>query len=112
LIRAAAARRVFISCGEIAEAYALPFFKHRKTLFDHLGEVATWSYRALAARPLLTAVVVAKEHLQDGRMEGDTLAGFIRFAAALGAYTDGDPLGFLQGEQRKVFDWASEAASA
>jgi hypothetical protein len=114
VIREAAARREFIAYADLAKRSGLAWDKVRYRIFDHLAAVNEWGFRSLratptAAGPLPGAIVVAKEHLQDGVMVGPGLDNFISLAKRLGFDADGREEkreAFVAQEQQRVFAWA------
>jgi len=54
---------------------------------------------------MLSAIVVNKQNVESGRMEPETMKGFIEAARGLG-HTIVDDESFLKEQQQKVFDWA------
>ena len=72
---------------------------------QHLGDLIEYAYRR--GWPLLSAIIVNQQHLDDGRMEPPTLKGFCEAARSLG-YAIADEEAFLQEQQLRVFNWASE----
>jgi hypothetical protein len=108
-IRQRAARRRFLSYGEIAELHGVDWSSVRYQMPSHLWDVIRWG-RSMGF-PLLSAVIVNKKHLDTGRMEPDTLKGFVNAARELG-YTVTEPLRFLAEQQEKCFDWASQKAES
>ena len=54
--------------------------------------------------PMLSAIIVNKQHVGYGSMEGPTLAGFVEAARALG-YNVIDGPTFLREQQELCFDW-------
>ena len=59
---------------------------------------------------MLSAIVVNKSNVDSGKMEPETLKGFIQAARDLG-HTVTNELSFLKTQQKKVFDWARTAQS-
>ena len=54
---------------------------------------------------MLSAVVVNKQNLGTGKMEPDTLKGFVAAARQLGHEVNDDET-FLREQQELVFEWA------
>ena len=69
----------------------------------HLGDIIR--YAKHRGWPMLSAIVVNKQHLDDGKMEPTTLKGFIEAAKLLG-YDVVDPQDFLAQQQKECFEWA------
>ena len=77
-ILAAARERRFIGYGEIATANGESWQRARQQVFRQLGELMTlcderdW--------PFLSAIVVPKEALESGKLDGPALEGFVKDA--------------------------------
>jgi hypothetical protein len=93
----------FSSYGEIAELHGADWSRVRYLMPHHLWDVVRWAHsRGL---PMLSAVVVNKQHINSGDMEPDTLKGFIGAAQELGYKID-DSNRFLREQQEKCFEVA------
>lgn len=103
IILAAAREGRFLSYKDLADASGADWNKVHYAIGNHLWRLIEFGYRM--GWPILSAVVVNKVNVESGRMEPDTLKGFISAAEELG-YLVGDELAFLQEEQEKVFAWA------
>jgi 5-methylcytosine-specific restriction protein B len=57
---------------------------------------------------VLSAIVVNKDQVKTGALEGDALSGFLSAAAMVGLQVD-DPQAFLRAQQKAIFDWAKTA---
>jgi hypothetical protein len=104
IIRAAAKEGRFLSYKELADASGADWSQVHYAIFGHLGNLLEFTHRN--EWPLLTAIVVNKPNVVTGKMEPDTLRGFITAARDLG-YTVTDEEGFLREQQAGVFAWAS-----
>lgn len=71
----------------------------------HLWNLVEYDYRK--GWPMLSAIVVNKPNVESGRMEPETLKGFVEAARALG-YPVTDEEVFLREQQRLVFEWAQD----
>ena len=98
-----ARERRFLSYGEIAELHGADWSKVRHAMPHHLWDVVRWAHSQ--GLPMLSALVVNKQHIETGKMEPETLKGFIGAAEQLG-YTIDDPQNFLHGQQDKCFAMA------
>jgi hypothetical protein len=101
-LRQAAAKREFVSYGDLAAVNGVAWDKVRYPMNTHL-----WALVCLARAkgwPMLSAMVVNKQHLATGDMEPDTLAGFVKAATELG-YDVADPGAFLKDQQEQCFRW-------
>jgi hypothetical protein len=103
ILQAARARR-FLSYGELAAVNGADWNAVRYPMNTHLGEIIRYAQHR--GWPMLSAVVVNKAHLDSGRMEPNTLKGFVDAAKWLGHDVD-DPDGFLDQQQKKCFEWAN-----
>jgi hypothetical protein len=101
-LRAAAAERRFVSYGELAEANGAIWDKVRYPMNDHLWNLIC--HGRCRGWPMLSAMVVNKQHLATGDMEPETLVGFTKAAALLG-YQVTDPGSFLREQQAECFAW-------
>jgi hypothetical protein len=99
ILSRARARR-FSSYGEIAELHGADWSKVRHAMPHHLWDVVRWAHSK--GLPMLSAGVVNKQHVETGKMESETLKGFIGAAEQLG-YTIDDPHDFLRHQQDKCF---------
>ncbi len=109
VIRAAAAEGRFISYLEVCHANGATWDKARFQMFTHLGDLLDYAHAH--GIPLVTAVVVAKNHLQDGKMDEQTRAGFVTAARDLG-FPITDEIAFLEEQQQATFAWAKRAANS
>lgn len=103
-LRAAAAQRRFVSYGELAEANGAEWDKVRYPMNTHL-----WALVCLAHAkgwPMLSAMVVNKQHVATGHMEPATLTGFVGAANDLG-YEITDAQSFLREQQEACFRWGN-----
>lgn len=105
----AARERRFLSYKELAEASGAPWQKVRHKIGRHLWHIVHYAH--CRGWPMLSAIVVNKTHLHTGKMDPDTLKGFVAAAEGLGhAVQDGRDL--LKAEQERVFAWAAEGRPA
>lgn len=105
-ILSAAKQRHFISYGDLADASGVPWSQARRPMPQQLGKLATIAHEK--GWPLLSAIVVNKENLQSGHIDGTALEGFLSAAKMVGLTVD-DPQAFVRDQQQKVFDWARSA---
>ena len=103
-IRAAAARREFVSYRALAEANGATWEKVRFPMNTDLLAVVDHAHRQ--GWPMLSAIVVNKDNLATGAMEPSTITGFAAAARELG-YVVTDEAQFLRGQQDACFVWAS-----
>jgi hypothetical protein len=76
------------------------------SLGAHLWKLVEYAH--LKGWPMLSAIVVNKPNVATGKMESDTLKGFIGAARQLG-YQVTDEEAFLKEQQSRVFDWAKKS---
>jgi hypothetical protein len=105
IIRGAAKEGRFLSYKELADASGADWGKVRYAVGGHLWNLVEFAH--LSGWPMLSAIVVNKPNIGTGRLEPETLKGFIAAAHDLG-YTVTDEEGFLREQQALVFAWAHE----
>ncbi|WP_210166471.1 hypothetical protein [Bosea vaviloviae] len=103
-IRAAARMKRFIGYGDLAAANGVAWSVARRPMPKHLDSIL-WKCHHFGW-PLITAIVVNKQHLQTGAMEPESLAGFCEGVRRLRVPIT-DPATFLTAEQARTFEWAS-----
>jgi hypothetical protein len=100
-IQAAARRGECLSYSDLARANGLDWTpKARYGVGAHLWDLVRWADGQ--GLPMLSAIVVNKQHVGTGLMEPGTLSGFISAARELGRRVD-DPVQFLKEEQNAIF---------
>jgi hypothetical protein len=102
-IRRSAVDGEFLSYKDLADASGVDWAKVRYAMPEHLWGLVEYAHRK--GWPMLSSIVVNKTNVANGRMEPDTLKGFIGAALALG-YPVTDEQAFLEEQQTKVFLWA------
>lgn len=104
-IHKAARERRFLCYKDLSEASKANWSKVRYKINGHLGDIV----RMATAKklPMLSAIVVTKPNIETGRMEGETLEGFVNAARGLG-YIVEDAEAFLKEQQEAVFSAAQE----
>ena len=105
VIKAAAKRGSFISYKDVADGNGAAANRVQFRIAKHLLEVSKHAHGM--GLPMVSAIVVNKLHVIDGKMEPKTLAGFCACARALDIEV-GDEAAFLQTQQRAVFQAAKE----
>ncbi len=105
-ILAAATQGKFITYGDVAAASNVEWKKARRPIPLHLDQLVKISHDR--GWPLISSIVVNKDNLETGALEGDSLSGFLAAAKKLGLTVD-DPHAFLREQQRAVFAWAGTA---
>ena len=105
IITAAAKRGNFISYKDVADGNGAAANRVQFRIAKHLLEVSRHAHKL--GWPLISAIVVNKQHITDGKMEPKTLTGFCECARSLDLEV-GDEAAFLQTQQRAVFLAAKE----
>jgi hypothetical protein len=105
LILEAAREGRFLSYKELADGSGADWGKVHYSLGSHLWKLV--KYADLKGWPMLSAIVVNKPNVSSGKMEPNTLKGFIRAACELGYEVINDEA-FLKEQQDRVFEWAKE----
>ena len=103
IILEAAREARFLSYRELADANGADWSQVRYAIGGHLWKLAEYGH--LKEQLLLSAIVVNKPNVETGKMEPDTLKGFIGAARELG-YPITDEQAFLKEQQARVFAWA------
>lgn len=112
LLKAAKAKQ-FVGYGELAAANGAKWSnKIRMAMSGKHGHLQNiLDYCHLKQWPYLTAIVVSKDHLEDGSMEESTLNGFSDGLRNLGIHI-ADPAETLRRCQQDVFKWAARTDPA
>lgn len=105
----AARERRFLSYKQLADESGVEWSKVRYAANRHLGDLIEYAHRK--GWPLLSAIVVNQQNLENGHMEPSTLKGFSEAARSLG-YAVADEEAFLDDQQNRVFEWAATYAEA
>ncbi|MFB7145810.1 AAA family ATPase [Agrobacterium deltaense] len=96
----------FVTYGDVAAASGVEWKKARRPIPQHLDNLVRIAHER--GWPLLTAIVVNKDSVETGKLEGDALSGFLAAVKKIGLPVD-DPKAFLQQQQEAVFAWAKSA---
>ena len=91
-ILAAAREGRFVTYGELAAASGVEWKKARRPLPQQLGRLVEIAHAR--GWPLLSAIVVNKDQVEKGTLEGDALNGFLAAATMVGLTVD-DPSDLL-----------------
>lgn len=105
-ILAAARNGRFISYGDLAAANGVPWGRARYVLPQLLGQLVTIAHKQ--GWPLPSAIVVNRDDVATGDLQGPAREGFLSAARSVGLAV-GDPDVFVKDQQRKLFDWAPAA---
>ncbi len=108
IILNAARERRFLSYRELADASAADWGQVRYAIGGHLWKLVEYSH--LRHGILLSAIVVNKPNVDTGKMEPETLRGFISAAREL-RYPITDEEAFLREQQDRVFAWAQDRSA-
>jgi 5-methylcytosine-specific restriction protein B len=96
----------FITYGDVAAASGVEWKKAHRPIPIHLDNLVRMAHER--GWPLITAIVVNKENVESGRLEGEALSGFLASVKKLGLPVN-DPQAFLRQQQQAVFEWAKTA---
>ena len=96
----------FITYGDLAAASGAEWKKARRPLPNQLGQLVKIAHDR--GWPMLSAIVVNKDQVATGVLEGESLAGFLAAADMVGLKVD-DPDSFLREQQKAIFEWAKTA---
>jgi hypothetical protein len=105
IITEAAKAGVFLGYKDVADKSGAVWAKVHYAMTKHLLDVSRHAHRL--GLPMLSAIVVNKQHVASGVMEPETLAGFCNCARGLGFEID-DEAAFLKTQQAAVFEAAKE----
>lgn len=105
-ILAAARQGKFITYGDVAAASGAEWKKARRPIPPHLDRLVKISHER--GWPLISSIVVNRDNLESGLLEGESLSGFLAAVKKLG-FTFDDPKAFLRAQQQAVFEWAKAA---
>ena len=102
----AARNKRFISYGDLAKANDADWQDVRFEMYRHLGDLV----EIAAARdwPMPSAIVVNKDNIETGTLDGSARDGFIKAAEEFG-FDVSNPTDFVEKQQQAVFDWAKAA---
>ncbi|WP_299882679.1 AAA family ATPase [uncultured Sulfitobacter sp.] len=101
-----ARERRFLSYGDLAKANGATWSKVRRAMNHHLGDLVE-----LAAKrgwPMPSAIVVNKDNIETGLLEGDARDGFVN-AAKMYGFDVSNPAEFVKEQQQALFEWAPTA---
>lgn len=105
-IVSAAKEQRFLSYGELAKAQEVEWGRYRNQIFVQLGKLLGISKKN--QWPYITSIVVTNENLEDGRLSGAALEGFVNDLLKRGV-TVANADSFAKAEQQKTFEWADLA---
>jgi 5-methylcytosine-specific restriction enzyme B len=103
VIRRAALERRFLSYGDIAEASGVSWNAAFRRIAPHLDQLVARAHER--GWPLLSAIVVNKEDVTTGKLEGTAREGLLSAAKGVGLTVE-DPGKFVMEQQKEVFAWA------
>ena len=96
----------FISYSDIAKANDAEWQTVRYQMNRHLGNLV--EIAAANDWPMPSAIVVTKDNIENGKLDGSARDGFIKAAKQIG-FVVSDPRTFVEEQQKAVFDWAKTA---
>lgn len=102
----AARQRRFISYGDLAKANGAEWHKVRYEMNHHLGDLVQLTVER--GWPMLSAIVVNQNNLENGTLDGSAQQGFLAAARASGLQFK-DPDAFVREQQDALFEWAPTA---
>jgi hypothetical protein len=98
----AAKRGKFVSYKQLADASGVKWSKVHWSVGPHLDSFIEYCHRR--GLPVLSAIVVNQENLNDGTLEPESLKGFVAGVRDVGiSITDGGS--YYREEQQRVFEW-------
>jgi hypothetical protein len=95
----------YLSYKDLADASGADWLQVHYEIGRHIWRLVEYAHQKKL--PMLSAIVVNKPNVDSGRMEPDTLKGFIGAARLLG-YTVTDEEAFLKEQQARVFAMVKE----
>jgi 5-methylcytosine-specific restriction protein B len=105
-IRNAAQEERFVSYGDLAASSDAPWNNARRPMPRHLEQLVVIAKER--GWPMLSAIVVNKEDIDTGKLDGSAREGLLSAARSIGIKV-GDPEQFVKDQQQKVFAWAKNA---
>lgn len=109
IIKQAAREGRFLSYKELADASGVDWGQAHYAINKHLWDLV--EYAARKGWPMLSAIVVNKPNVDSGKMEPETLKGFVEAARELGHVVQNEEA-FLREQQETVFSWAQDKPAA
>ena len=106
IIRSAAEQGRFLSYKELTDESGAEWTHVHYSIGANLWQLV--EYAQLKGWPMLSAIVVNQLNVKSGRMEPETLKGFIGAALQLGHHPIIDAQAFLREQQELVFEWAKD----
>lgn len=98
----------YISYGDLAASNGMTWSKARPLMsgkHSHMDDLLAYCHSH--EMPLLTSIVVGRDHLDSGEMDEDTIDGFVAGIRRLGVSVD-EPVAFLKQCQSECFEWAAK----
>ncbi len=95
----------FVTYGEVAEVNGCTWSKVRRKIPTHLDRVLEMAHARGA--PYITANVVNQKNRDTGKLDPESLSGFIKGVERLGDRVD-EPEGFLKRHQNQTFEYAKQ----
>ena len=101
-----ARQKKYVAYGDVAAASDVEWKKARRPLPSQLDQLVQISHER--GWPLISSIVVNKDNIDTGNLEGESLTGFLAAVKKLGVPVK-DPRDFLREQQQAVFEWAKTA---
>lgn len=96
-----------VSYKQLADASGAEWNKVHYAMNEHLWALVSWAHGH--GYPMLSAIVVNQENVENKEMKPETLKGFVTAAQQLHRTDIGtDHEAFLRAEQERVFEFARE----
>jgi hypothetical protein len=98
----------FISYGDLAASNGMTWTKARPLMngkHSHMDDLLAYCHSH--EMPLLTSIVVGRDHLDSGEMDKETIDGFVAGIRRLGVSVS-EPAAFLKQCQSECFEWAAK----
>ena len=105
-ILAAAREGRFTTYGDLAAASEVEWSRARYRLPQQLGQLVKIAHTR--GWPMLSAIVVRQGDVETGKLEGESLTGFLAAVKMIGVEVD-DPQTFYRSQQQAVFEWSNKA---
>jgi len=98
----------YISYGDLAASNGMTWSKARPLMsgkHSHMDDLLAYCHSH--EMPLLTSIVVGRDHIDSGEMDEETIDGFVAGIRRLGVSV-AEPVEFLKQCQSECFEWAAK----
>ena len=102
----------YISYGDLAASNGMTWSKARPLMsgkHSHMDDLLAYCHSH--EMPLLTSIVVGRDHIDTGEMDEETIDGFVAGIRRLGVSVS-EPVEFLKQCQSECFEWAAKQPDA